>query len=269
MKVTVGLDIGGSTTKVVGFNGRTLLKQCFVKASDPIASAYGALGSFLTANQLGLDDIASVRVTGVGSSYIHSDLMTLKTDLVDEFQCVGRGGLHLSGWSEAIVVSMGTGTSIVKADRAGCRHIIGTGVGGGTLVGLARSCLNITEVEGLVRLAKQGTLGNADLTIQDISEGNVTGLDPSVTASNLGKVTDQTERTDLAKGLMNLVFQSVGTASVLAARMENQKRIIFAGSVMRLEEAHQILQPFTQLYDVEILIPDKAEYCTAIGAALR
>ena len=44
-KTIVGIDVGGSTTKIVGFDpdGR-LLSPIFVQATDPVTSVYGALG---------------------------------------------------------------------------------------------------------------------------------------------------------------------------------------------------------------------------------
>ena len=50
-KVVVGIDVGGSTTKIVGFrrseNGsETLIAPLFVQATDPITSIYGAFGRF-------------------------------------------------------------------------------------------------------------------------------------------------------------------------------------------------------------------------------
>ena len=71
MGVVIGIDIGGSTTKIVGFNeDKKLIAPMFVTANDPITSVYGAFGKFLDENGLELDDIEKVMITGVGSSYI-------------------------------------------------------------------------------------------------------------------------------------------------------------------------------------------------------
>ena len=37
MKVIVGIDIGGSTTKIAGFTSNQLLKSVQVKANTPVA----------------------------------------------------------------------------------------------------------------------------------------------------------------------------------------------------------------------------------------
>ena len=47
-KIILGIDIGGSTTKIVGLrrDGSTIAMHR-VQAQDPITSLYGALGNFL------------------------------------------------------------------------------------------------------------------------------------------------------------------------------------------------------------------------------
>ena len=58
MGIVIGIDIGGSTTKIVGFdNNKNLIAPMFVTADDPITSVYGAFGKFTAINGLGLNDI--------------------------------------------------------------------------------------------------------------------------------------------------------------------------------------------------------------------
>ncbi|NCC48503.1 MAG: pantothenate kinase, partial [Clostridia bacterium] len=113
MSIIIGLDIGGSTTKIIGLHQGSLLNRALVRASDPVASAFGALGSFLTENQLQLSDISRVMVTGVGASRIKSNLLGIPTIRTQEFKAIGFGGLYVSKLAEAVVVSLGTGTAIV------------------------------------------------------------------------------------------------------------------------------------------------------------
>ena len=61
MNTIVGIDIGGSTTKISGFLGTELLKCIQVEASNPIASLFGAFGQFLTENELDLSDIQDLK----------------------------------------------------------------------------------------------------------------------------------------------------------------------------------------------------------------
>lgn len=267
-RILIGLDVGGSITKIVGLGKGIQLREARVQANDPIASAYGALGKFLTLNDLRIDQIESIHATGVGASYLDGRLMECETVLVPEFDAVGLGGLYAACLDRAIVVSMGTGTSIVYADRSEIRHIIGSGVGGGTLLGLAQVILNVRDFDSVGELANKGDLRRIDLTVGDISRYEIPGLSNDTTASNFGKVGDQATPNDLAMGIVNLVFQSVGTDAVLAAKLEKVEKIVFTGNLLHLDKGRHVLADFSQLYSVDILIPERAEYATALGAAL-
>ncbi len=90
MKVIIGIDVGGSTTKIVGFErSGKLIEPIFVKANDPITAVYGAFGKFTDENQLELKNIEKVMVTGVGSSYLTKPLYGLECHHVSEFNCIG------------------------------------------------------------------------------------------------------------------------------------------------------------------------------------
>ena len=117
MSILIGLDIGGSTTKIVGFDGEALLEPLWVKANDQVASAYGAFGKFIEKHQIDLKQVRKIMATGVGLSFLQGGIFGIETQAVPEFDCVGKGGLYLSGFEKAIVVSMGTGTSIVAAEK--------------------------------------------------------------------------------------------------------------------------------------------------------
>ncbi len=269
MSLILGLDVGGSTTKVVGFEDGKMLESVIVKASDPLASAYAGLGKFVEATGRKLSQIDTVMATGVGASCLSGDLLERKTILVNEFESVGIGGIFLAGIQEAIVVSMGTGTSLVEAKGSNVRHIIGSGVGGGTLLGLADRLINVSDFDTINELSKSGKLENVDLTVGDLTQKEIPGLTPSTTASNFGKLAGLSEPEDLAAGIVNLVFQSVGTAAVLAASLCQLNTIVVTGNLTRMRLGRQILENFSQLYGVNFLIPDQAEYATAIGAALQ
>ena len=115
MGIVVGLDVGGSTTKIVGMKDNKLIAKCVVKANDPITSAFGALGRLIDENGLELSDVEQVNMTGVGSSFSSGSILGIKTRIVTEFMATGLGGLFLSGLKHAVVVSMGTGTAYLDA----------------------------------------------------------------------------------------------------------------------------------------------------------
>ncbi len=154
----LGIDIGGSTTDIVGFQDEKMTGNLTVEASDPLTSATGALGSFLEKEDLNLNDIHQIAVTGVGSSFVKRDLFGIKTIKVPEFQAIGAGGAYLTGLKRAVIVSMGTGTAIVFNDNGSITHLGGTGVGGGTIVGLGNAILNSSDYQDIVDMADAGSL---------------------------------------------------------------------------------------------------------------
>ena len=116
MDVILGIDIGGSTTKIVGLKtDGSVVSMLRVRAEDQVTSLYGALGNYLSSNGLSLQDVRRVVLTGVGASYIDGDIFGLPTCRVDEFQASGTGALALSGRTSGVVVTMGTGTAFLWA----------------------------------------------------------------------------------------------------------------------------------------------------------
>ena len=268
MGIVIGLDIGGSTTKIVGVLDNKIMSHEMVRATDPIASAFGALGKYLDLNHFGISDIERLMITGVGASFPSGDLLGIKTIRVQEFLATGLGGLFLSGLEHAVVVSMGTGTAFVDAKPDVVRHVIGSGIGGGTVLGLANRILNVRDFDLLIDLAGNGTLQNVDLNIGDISKIEIPGLSMDTTASNFGKLADNASREDLALGIFNMVFQSIGTMAVLAARTTGLKDVVFTGQMTSVPQCKELFTIFSELYSVNFHVPDHAEYATAVGAAI-
>lgn len=268
MGKVIGIDIGGSTTKIVGFSDKKMFGSLIVRASDPIASLYGALGKFMNSNSLHLGDIERIMVTGVGASYINENLYDIPTGKVNEFTALGRGGLFLTGLERAIIVSMGTGTFIVMANGEDIRHIGGSGIGGGTLLGLSNRMLNVRNFNDLIETAKDGNLSNVDLTIADITKDTLTKLPPDTTASNFGKISDLATNADIAAGIINLVFQTIGMLCVFSSMIDKVNDVVVTGNLTNVPQFTEIFAKLEKLYGVRFITPDNAEYATAAGAAL-
>ena len=274
MKTIIGIDVGGSTTKIVGFNcydDRTeLIEPLFVRATDAITSIYGAFGKFTMQNNLALGDIDRVLVTGVGSSFITKPIYSLKCRKVSEFKSVGLGGLYLSGLDEAIVVSMGTGTALIHAKKTatGTEYLGGTGVGGGTLLGLAKKMIGIDNIDHLEQLAADGDLSNVDLRIRDMSSDHSLQINEELTASNFGKLSDIATPNDVALGISNMVAETIAMLAVFAARSFNIKQVVLTGNLTVLCSITNAFKGLEDLFDVEFIIPDNSQFATVIGAAL-
>ncbi len=266
--MTIGIDIGGSTTKIVGFKNGKIIDPLTVEANDPIASASGAMGKFLSVNKLSLNDIDKVIMTGVGASFIGDQLLGLSVEKIEEFKALGHGGLFLSGLNKAIIVSMGTGTAFVKANQGCIQHLGGTGVGGGTILGLSKAMVNLTSFENIIETARTGSPDHVDLSVGDISRTEVGNLPSSITASNFGKMTDQATKNDITRGILTMVFQVIGMMAIFAARAQKDNDIVLSGKLVNIHQAQKTFTELGKLYGVKFHVPIHAEYCTAIGAAI-
>ena len=272
--IVIGIDVGGSTTKIVGFgkqNGEwTLIAPLFVKATDPITSIYGAFGKFLDVNGYSLSDIEKVMVTGAGSSYMSRPIYDLPCEKIAEFNSIGLGGLYLSGLDKALVTSCGTGTALVYTERGKePKYLGGTGVGGGTLVGLSKKMLNMDNVNHIAELAREGNIGNIDLKISDITKSDIVpGFGDIMTASNFGSVSDIATKADLALGIINMVFETIGMMSIFAARNFGIRDIVLTGNLSGVEQAPQVFGTLNKMFDMNFIIPQNSAFGTVIGAAL-
>ena len=218
MDVILGIDIGGSTTKIVGLDTRgTVLSMLRVRAEDQITSLYGALGNYLTSNHLSLKDVRRVVLTGVGASYVEGDIYGLPTCKVDEFSASGTGALAV-GSEFGSGGHHGTGTAFLHAGPEGVRHLCGSGIGGGTLGGLCHKLVGMERFGQIKLLAERGDLKQVDLTIADISKSAGDSLHPDMTAANFGNLAEDASPADLAAGVVNLVLQAIGTMTVLACQ---------------------------------------------------
>ncbi len=277
-KTVLGIDVGGSTTKIVGFreeNGvRSLIEPQCVRATDPLTSIYGAFGRFTMQNSLSLSDIDRVMMTGVGSTFTDKPLYEgLDCRMVPEFNSVGLGGLYLSQLDEAIVISMGTGTAIVHAKKEGAQTAInylgGTGVGGGTMIGLSRQMLGVDTVEHIEQLAEGGDLSKIDLRVRDISTKNMyPDMNYEMTASNFGKLSDLANKHDVALGIINMVGETIGMLAVFAARNHKLDRVVLTGNLTTIAPIREVFKTMEALFGIHFIIPEYAQYGTVIGAAL-
>ncbi len=273
----IGIDVGGSTTKIVGFrknsNGKNeLITPFLVRATDPITSIYGAFGRFTSQNGLALDEIDKIMVTGVGATHMQEPIYSLPCQTVPEFTAVGLGGLYLSGLDEAIIVSMGTGTALIHAKKAGkntnINYLGGTGVGGGTLLGLTRKMTGIDTIEHIEEICREGDLGNIDLRVKDISKNSkYTGVNEDLTAANFGKVSDMATNGDIALGVANMVAETVAMLAVFAARGHNVKDVVLIGNLTTIKPVRDVFENLTS-FGINFVIPENASFGTVIGAAL-
>ncbi len=269
MKIVIGIDVGISTTKIVGIDQQgAVISPIRIKATDPVTSLYGAFGKYLYDNGIQLEDVEHVMITGVGAAYVDSPIYGLPTDKTEEFIADGLGARYESELERMIVVSMGTGTSLVQCDEEGIRHIGGIGIGGGTLAGLSRVLLQTDDVKQVSSLAMRGDISHINLLIGDISANPLPGLPKNATASLFGNAASNASREDIAVGIIYTVLQAIGSATILSSLRSGIREFVLIGNLTLLPQCKEVFPAMEKLYKVRFNIPKYSEFCTAIGAAL-
>ena len=268
-KIVIGIDVGISTTKIVGIDEKGMvISPIRIKATDPITSLYGAFGKYLHDNKIKLDEVEHVMLTGVGAAYIDEHIYGLPTSKSEEFIADGLGAKYESKLDRMIVVSMGTGTSLVKCDGENIKHIGGIGIGGGTLAGLSRIMLKTDDIKQITNLAKDGDVSKINLLIKDISAKPLPGLPMSAVASLFSNAKTNASREDIAKGLIWVVLQCIGSATILSSLESGIKDFVLIGNLSLLPLCREVYPAMEKVYGVRFHVPKYSEFCTAIGAAL-
>lgn len=264
----IGIDIGSTTTKAVSIENGKLIRKIKTRASDAVTSATGAFGKMILENNIRMDIIERIMITGAGASKIKNDIFGIPTSRVDEISAIGIGGMFLSGMNNIIISNIGTGTVIIEANERGIFHFGGSGVGGGTILGLAKKLLPTAEFSGIMDLAETGNLNQVDLLLEDIMDTDISFLNKESTAANFGKMSDNAGSGDIALAIVNMVYQVIGMLSVFAARARNTNRVIVTGNGSGNHIGQKVLAAISDIYGIEFMYPEDAEYTTAAGAGL-
>jgi type II pantothenate kinase len=212
-----------------------------------------------------------IAVTGGRSLQLPDQLGAARVVKVDESTATAVGGLLEDAPTPAIVVSLGTGTGIVLADPPSPpQRLVGSGIGGGTLLGLAKLLLGTTDVTRIGELARRGDLSRCDLTVGDILGGGVGPVPAEATAAHFaraareGSVVPQPE--DVAAALLNLIGQSVLRLAFEAARFHQARSIVLVGHVLDVPGFRDAIERIPLLDRSYVRIVSEPGFAVARGA---
>jgi len=118
----IGIDIGSTTTKAVAVENGEVVKTIKTKAFDAVTSATGALGKIIMESNLSISCVEKIIITGAGALKINSEIFGITTHKIDEISAIGLGGMFLSKKENIIIANIGTGTSIIEANRDKITH---------------------------------------------------------------------------------------------------------------------------------------------------
>ncbi len=263
------LDWGGSWADAVLWNDG-LAGTFSVRSRETTAAAL--MQGLLDRTCVEKNVVRHVALTGGDRRRVSDAVLDRPVRIVDELDSIATGARFLSGLSEAVAVSCGTGTAVVYyVEDSGLiqtLHVGGTAVGGGTLEGLSNLLLQ-KPVDDLEALA-QGASG-LDLSVGDIV-GTGIGLVPAdATASYFAKAAAGTNAapSDVAKSLLHLVAETIATVASLAADKTGCSDLVFCGRVAQNKLIQDRIRFACQIHGKTPHFPQNGEYATAVGAAIK
>ena len=261
---TVGVDAGATLCKLV----RAVAKSPGTRAFETVS--FDSRDHDAIRKTLEEWDARAVVATGGGAARIQN-LTGAAFTRVPEFEAWATGApllAALEGVSlpEAyLVVSLGTGTSILRIAPGGGARIGGSALGGGTLLGLGELLLGARSFAEITELARKGDRRHVDLLVGDIYDGELP-LPADLNAASFGKLTSQ-KPADIAHALVALVGENVALICAQLARAYETERVLYCGSTLEGNPALvEILRDVTRMAGAASHMLELGAYCGAVGA---
>ncbi|HEX7065493.1 MAG TPA: type II pantothenate kinase [Bacillales bacterium] len=259
----IGVDVGGTLIKIAYVDEEAIHYRKF--PADQLKEAALWVREHFPG--------ARICVTG-GKAALFQSALEREVQALVEFDATCRGIRYLldsAGISldHFILTNAGTGTSIHFIKEKEHSRVGGSGIGGGTLMGLSSLLANVQEYGEIVHLAEQGDRGTIDLKVRHIYEGSEPPISGDLTASNFGRISEDRDEKDILASVIGLVGESVATVSVFAAEQCGVSSIVFIGSSF-VENVllKKVVESYTSLKGMKPLFVENGEYSGAIGALL-
>lgn len=271
MLKSIGIDAGGTLTKIAYVNEHDqLIVESF--PSNDLQLVKEWLKQHPAVEEIGL--------TGGRTEQLREQLETMKSiEYIVEFEATLKGVRYLlmrEGYQidDAIITNIGTGTSIHYMNNGQHIRVGGTGVGGGTLVGLAALLTGCSDFNKIKQLASKGVRENIDLLVRDIYQGMDTPIAGDLTASNFGKVgiTAHTEhpQEDMLATVQGLVGEVITTLSIQFAEQKETSHIVYIGSTLADNaDLQKVIANYTILKKHKPIFLQDRGFAGAVGALLN
>jgi type II pantothenate kinase len=271
--IRAAIDFGISNTDVVAYVDGELRRWNRPSPEQPPDPEF--VRAMLAAGGVELASLQRLAVTGGRHRMLPPQIEGCALVRVGEIEAIGRGGQALAEGERddpLLVVSAGSGTALVAARGAQYAHVTGSGVGGGTLIGLSRLLLHTADPGEIDALALAGDPNGADLSLRDVVNGQIGNLPPDATAVNFGRLARHDfvpGREDVAAALVTLVGQVIAIVAINAAHAQQIERVVVIGHLIDMPSVRRVLDSVGELYGVRLNLPPEAGHATALGALLR
>ncbi len=214
-----------------------------------------------------------VIATGGGAARLEREFTNLRVHTVPEFVAWARGAPLLAAREgldlppHYLVVSLGTGTSVLSLERGSATRVGGSALGGGTLLGLGRLLLGVETFEEICALATRGDRRRVDLLVGDIYPGGEIPLPLDLNAASFAKL-DSRDPADIAHALMGMLGENIALICGTLARSHSAQAVVYCGStLLHNPELREILRWVTEAYGAKPYFLAHGAYCGAYGAA--
>ena len=266
----ISIDFGITVTDIIKRDNGVLSHEMTLTKQDPDLSLVKDFFSDINFKT----DVNLLAVTGGKHLNLGDEIESTKIIHVNEIDAVGEGAMNLSGLSNenpTIIVSAGSGTACILAQDGNYMHCSGTGVGGGTVLGLSKLLLDTTDPTEIAKLAKLGNESGVDLILEDVVSGPIGELPSDTTAVNFGKISkldSDISKQDIAAGIVNLVGQTAARIATSVATTFNAKEIVVVGRSPSFNGLKNSLEQAASIMGFSPHFPENGEYASALGALL-
>lgn len=263
MKNSIGVDAGGSLIKIAyEEKGRLHFRKY---PFDELESALGWMRMFCENKKLFL--------TGGKAGKIKAEFFP-NAEMVDEFTAACVGAKHLMVkesmpmGEKFLLVIIGTGTSWFTIDGDQYERVLGSGIGGGTFMGLGNMFAELKDFSKLVKLSSTGERGRVDLLVKDIYFPEEPPIHGDLTASNFAKSgIEESSPADRMAAVTNMISETITLLTVQASTLQNIQKVVFIGSTLSGNKPLQnSIDYYIKMSGLDpVFLPD-GEYSGAIGA---
>ena len=266
----ISIDFGITVTDIIKRDNGALSHEMTLTKQDP--DLYLLKDFFSDINFK--TDVNLLAVTGGKHLNLGDKIESTKIVHVNEIDAVGEGAMNLSGLSgknPIIIVSAGSGTACILAQDGNFMHCSGTGVGGGTVLGLSKLLLGTTDPFEIAKLAKEGNESGVDLILEDVVSGPIGELPSDTTAVNFGKISkleSEISKQDIAAGIVNLVGQTAARIATSVATTFKASEIVVVGRSPSFNGLKNSLEQAASIMGFSPHFPKNGEYASALGALL-
>lgn len=267
--VEAGFDLGASLLKMAVRDEDRAIRY----ASFPIEEESAVFDHLAQASAL-----RSAGITGAGAERAAARLSNTSAVRIAEFDAWAHGArVLLRHQAQAVgvpflLVSVGTGTPILRVEERRVRHVGGSPLGGGCALVLGAGLVGASSFRELSELARDGDRRNVDLLLGDLYSPRDTPLPLEATAAHLGKLRrevrlEEAHRADLSDAIWGLIGDNIGLLCGAVAGREGIESVVVGGSTVQDNSSLQrALGAMLKAHGLEVHFLEDGAHTGARGA---